>query len=183
MKAKTVLCKHQNHTQSVHVVRWSFDGNYLASASHDGTVCVWQWNKSSKAAHLVHRFNGNGDAFLSLAWSRDGKIIAAGTRSTNGTVFVWNIALQKETQKLHIPGSRSIYAMDFLASGDLACGQWLGHLVIYNVNLGVVVGSWLSSNSLYSLNVDKSGNSIVCGTDSGIMFILKVNLSPRFLFN
>jgi len=44
-----------------------------------------------KTTELKHKFKGNGDAFLSLAWSCDNETLAAGTRGTNGTVFVWDL--------------------------------------------------------------------------------------------
>jgi WD40 repeat protein len=71
------------HRQGVHHLAFSPDGKRLATVSSDGTCKIWDpstWKE-------VRALQGNGMGFASVAWSRDGKLLAAGG---DQQVVVWN---------------------------------------------------------------------------------------------
>jgi dipeptidyl aminopeptidase/acylaminoacyl peptidase len=71
-------------------VAWSPDGKRLASASHDGTIRVWELG----AGKEVHRLVGHDSIVDAVAWSPDGKRLASGGADT--TVRLWDVATGKE---------------------------------------------------------------------------------------
>jgi WD40 repeat protein len=71
--------------QGVVAVAASPDGKLIVGALADGRACVWE--RTSGAQLLRHKFN---EAFSALAISPDGNVVALGT--TNGDIFLWNIA-------------------------------------------------------------------------------------------
>lgn len=101
---ESLLASISTHSKSVNVVRWSKDGNYLASGSDDCLV-------------LVHRFDPNGSAHqtfgstknsnnkenwstcftlkghtmdvLDLDWTETGLLASA---SVDNTIIVWDVA-------------------------------------------------------------------------------------------
>jgi WD40 repeat protein len=78
------IVTYTNHNDSVHAVAWSPDGKYIASASADNTVQVWQALTGSR---LV-TYTGHGSAVNAVAWSPDGKRIVSG--GDDGTVQIWD---------------------------------------------------------------------------------------------
>src|SRR5207248_5387526 len=74
------------HNGTVFCVAWSIDGKYIASASADSTVKVW--NIQTGQNTFTYRNHQKGVAVRTVAWSHHGKYIASG--SEDMTVRVWN---------------------------------------------------------------------------------------------
>jgi eukaryotic-like serine/threonine-protein kinase len=76
---------YRNHSGPVLCVAWSPDGKYIASASADRTVHVWNAiGKKRIAAYQEH-----SKLVSSVSWSPDGARIASGSWDT--TVQVWQV--------------------------------------------------------------------------------------------
>src|SRR5262249_449251 len=72
------------HTDSVFAVAYSPDGHFIASASRDKTVRIWD----RASGETVHVMRGHPDWVFSLAYSADGKRLATG--GSEGTIKVWD---------------------------------------------------------------------------------------------
>ena len=80
----TTILTYHGHTNFVNAVAWSPDGNYIASASSDRTVRVW----NAFTGKTLLTYGGHSDEVTAVAWSPDGTRIASGSR--DGTVQVWD---------------------------------------------------------------------------------------------
>jgi WD40 repeat protein len=104
------------HQGAIAALAWSHDGNVLASASHDKTVCFWD----PTTGKLLHRFDGHDGAVFAMALSKDGKLLASAGQDK--TVRVWEIARGKLLWKTDCHGG-PVYCVAFspddtlLASG------------------------------------------------------------------
>lgn len=84
------LHKFLGHTDWVGFSTWSPNGDYVASASHDGTIRIWKvGDRDEQEPQILEQ----GDCVATgVSFSPDGKYIA--TCGTNGKVMVW--ASQKD---------------------------------------------------------------------------------------
>ena len=48
---------------------WNPAGNLLASASFDGTTCIWQMGKESGEFECIEQLEGHENEVKSVAWS------------------------------------------------------------------------------------------------------------------
>lgn len=80
----------RGHSAAVSAVAFRVDGLELASASHDGTVRLW--NTTTGAVNRV--LTGHKDAVYGLAYSPDGAHLA--TASWDQTVRIWDVATGRE---------------------------------------------------------------------------------------
>ncbi len=80
----TLLHTYRGHSDYVHAVTWSPDGQRIASGSDDQTVQVWDAANGGN----VFTYRGHSDAVETVAWSPDGKHIASA--GNDQTVQVWD---------------------------------------------------------------------------------------------
>ncbi|HLO28590.1 MAG TPA: TIR domain-containing protein, partial [Anaerolineales bacterium] len=84
----------QDHTNVVSSLAFTPDGKILASGSSDGTVILWDvsaaHNTGAKTEQAVKRtLTGNGDFITTIAFSPDGKTLAAG--AGNSSILLWDV--------------------------------------------------------------------------------------------
>jgi WD40 repeat protein len=82
--------KTNGHTAQVNEVAWSPDGNYIATASDDGTVKVWKIESESKhdVIETVTSTETDSPEMTAVAWSADGKLLMTGNAKGRVSTFV-----------------------------------------------------------------------------------------------
>jgi WD40 repeat protein len=96
------LARWQGHKDSVTAVCFSPDGKWLASASEDNTVKLWD----VAAGKLVRTLQGN-DEMTAVAFSPDGKRLAASAEPV-GDIILWDPANGKELHRYQGQPSRVV---------------------------------------------------------------------------
>lgn len=91
------------HSNSIHRIAFSDDGNTLLTSSSDGSVGIWD------TADLGLRAHSPVNAIAAVAQSRDGSTIAAAT--ADGTVHLWGGSMRY--QRLSDPRWRGASAVAF----------------------------------------------------------------------
>jgi serine/threonine protein kinase len=88
----TLLGTYRGHTHRVQALAWSPDGTYVASASRDKTVQVWQ----AATGKLICSLQGHTEQVQAVTWSPGGRYLASA--GDDGTVRIWEV-----------PAGRGIY--------------------------------------------------------------------------
>lgn len=102
------------HTDFIDAVRYSPDGKRLATASHDGTVRIWNPDGAQQLVYREHE-----DGVKDVSWHPDGKRLASA--SLDGTVRIWS--LDGETQSVLTAHEAPVQAVAWSPDGKrLASG-------------------------------------------------------------
>jgi len=90
------------HTKAVTALTASPSGPRLASASLDGSVRVWDLDTGKQKQHL----DGKGTPWRALAWSADGRVLAAGGGGTGrgGIIHLWKAETGRLLHRLVVSG-------------------------------------------------------------------------------
>jgi WD40 repeat protein len=80
----------QGHTDRITAVAWSPDGKYIASASYDKTVQIWN---ATNGKHLM-TYQGHNARVNSIAWSPDSKHLVSA--SNDQSAQVWEATTGKQ---------------------------------------------------------------------------------------
>lgn len=109
---KTPITRLTGHQQLINDVKFSPDMRYLASASFDKSIRLWD----GRTGKFVATLRGHVQRVYQLAWSADSRLLASA--SADSTCKVWAIGSKKLLQDL--PGhSDEVYATDWSPDGEL----------------------------------------------------------------
>jgi WD40 repeat protein len=152
----TLLLTLASHTNSVRQVAWSPAGQWLASASDDGTVRLWDGVTGQPQTILRGHANG-------MVWSPDGRQLASA--SSDQTVCLWDAATG-QPQTILRGHTGYVYAVTWSPDGqrlasasadkmvrlwDAATGKLLAILTGHTSDVHAVVwspdGRWLATAS------------------------------------
>lgn len=84
---RSIVQKYEGHTQEVCGLKWSFDGNQLASGGNDNKLMIW----SNYSNTPISKFSQHSAAVKALAWSpHTHGVLASGGGSADRTIKFWN---------------------------------------------------------------------------------------------
>jgi WD40 repeat protein len=93
-------------------VEYSNDGRWLATASSEGAIYVWDANANYAGEPMVLRLNGQAQA---VTFSPDNRLLAAG--GSNGFAYLWDLSIGEEVSRL--PHSEAVTSVSFSNDGNL----------------------------------------------------------------
>ncbi|KAL9420529.1 hypothetical protein AB3S75_038159 [Citrus x aurantiifolia] len=89
--SNNVTSRINAHTAEVCGLKWSNEGNLLASGGDDNLVHVWDHSKMS-SSKCLHRFRDHRAAVKALAWCPyQFNVLASGGGTQDGCIKIWNI--------------------------------------------------------------------------------------------
>lgn len=164
------------HTNSVSQVRISPDGRFIASASADGTIKIWDAATGSHMDTLVGHMAG----VSCVAWSPDSNTLASG--SDDKAIRLWDrvTGRPKTTTRQSVSGQEMaplrghhnyIHCLAFSPKGNiLASGSYDEAVFLWDVRAGRLMRSLPAhSDPVSGIDFSRDGTLVVsCSTD-GLM--------------
>lgn len=80
------------HKRTIRNLSWNPAGNLLASASFDGTICIWK--KGEADFECVETLEGHENEVKCVAWSSDGEYLASCSRDK--TIWIRDTSADSE---------------------------------------------------------------------------------------
>jgi WD40 repeat protein len=146
------IAEFEGHNDKVDESAWSPDGGYLAAASADGRIIIWDGQGQEVGSYREHS-GGRNRSGIQLEWNPEGKYLASGS-TIEGKVVIWDVA--KDTMVAAYSGNRGGYIWDLTWSPDGTQLAWLHRddsFVVWNLDseefinisrAGIKDLSWLS---------------------------------------
>ena len=142
----------KEHTKAVKSVCFSNDGKYIASASEDNTILVWDWENTK----IIKRLKGHTKYVRSVDFSPNNKYIVSG--SDDKTICIWDWENENVEKKLK-KHNGSVYSVCFSPDGKyVASGSADKFVRIFN---------WENEKEERSLKMHKGSVYSVCFSPDG----------------
>jgi WD40 repeat protein len=120
-----IVRKLQGHTDALFGMARSPNNKYIASASRDQTVCLWDVD----TGRIVSRLRAHRDNVVSVAWSPDGEYLASS--SCDKTVRIWRSDVQVLAIHVFFQLHAYLYILEvqaihvrFLCGNDKTARMW-----------------------------------------------------------
>ncbi len=116
----------RGHGREVTSVAFSPTQPIIATAGHDQSVRLWDTRTGKPMGTPL---SGPADPALSVAFSPDGRWVAAGVM--NGKVFVWDV--EDPTKRRDVGHAKRVWALAYAPDGRLATGSHDGTVKVWSV--------------------------------------------------
>ena len=164
---------HQVHNEIVTSVSYSTDGNYIVTASYDGTICIWNTNSG---VQIGEPLIGHTDAVNSASFSTDGKYIVSA--SHDKTIRVWDVNSGLQVGEPLIGHKEWVNSASFSSDGKYIVSASRDKTIrIWDVSSGLQVGEPLigHTDAVNSASFSTDGKYIVSASDDKTIRVWDVN--------
>jgi len=148
------LAMISSHNAGVTAVKFSPDGNVLATADLAGVIDLHRAGSWTKLRELKH-----GSEVYALAFSKDGKLLASS--GGDGRVVIWDVATGNRLRA--VANEHRALAIDFSPGGDLLIGGEDGLVRFIDPANGGERRELHTNGPIWSLAVSRDGKLLATG--------------------
>jgi len=158
----STLLTYRGHTGAVYAAAWSPNGQYLASASADTTVRVWN-TSSGETLVTYHGHAGLFNGVFAVGWASNGSRIASA--GADKTVQVWDAATGNRTVTYRGHSAR-VLALAWSPDGTSIASAGADKTVqVWDAATGTAVSTYRGhTDTVYALAWSPDGKYIVSGS-------------------
>lgn len=168
----------RGHRDGVRSVLFSNDGKELYSASDDGTVKIWQL--PAESPDVLHHHA----ALFSVAFSPDGKLIAAVDTLADRTAVIWDVATRRRWERTIGQHSKPLQRIAFSPDGKFLVTAGIDDEVqVWNVAENKMTFRFPKDRSLFWIGFHPREPILAIGADGVRFWDVRTGSETNLLVN
>jgi transducin (beta)-like 1 len=150
------------HESEINTVRFSPNGQLLASCSDDNTAKIWSFRNG-----LIHTLSGHTKEIYTMRWAAQESNQLLCTASFDGTVKVWDASLGKELHTIS-RHNQAVYSIAPSPNGQLlAIGCLGGYVSVWKLSDGSFSSEYRGTDDTFDVAWSHDGSLLSSCYSSG----------------
>ncbi|HOX60081.1 MAG TPA: hypothetical protein PLC99_24660 [Verrucomicrobiota bacterium] len=153
------------HSKDVTSVTFSADGKFIVSGSKDNTLCIWSTSPNDAMSEAFELPGKPNARVRSVAFSPDGKSVAAGT---DKIIFLWDVSTSTLLGSPFAGHTEDIYSIAYSPDGErIASGGKDKTLRLWDAATGIELAPPLTghTDTIYGIAFSPDGKRIASASE------------------
>ena len=146
------------------------DARILATASYDGSICIWKLSETGRTSTLCHRLSSSSDPVRCIAWSTDGLFLVSSSGGV--TIRRWNTSSGECELEIRTPDRVDRVNAVSLSPDNKHVLSGGETIYVWDSSTGqIIVGPLRVYSTVYSVAYSPNGQYFVSGSLDGSVIV------------
>jgi WD40 repeat protein len=166
IKASNIAFVFEGHDDEVNDLTYAPDGSWIASASDDGTIQIWDPATGQNQTTISYSNDPEARIFA-LTTDPAGRVLASAGQASD--ITIWNVPDGERILDIRPPDDGFVYTLSFSPNGERLASAGGGSVDVWDVETGRPVTEFAVPGGAYGASYGPDGDVIASAGGDGVV--------------